>query len=269
MNRRGFLLSCFCLAASACSSTPVTGRKQLNIYPESLINKQSELIYKRMIDRNKLSNDQKQLDVIKRLGEKQIRAIEFFFKSKNKPNPVADYKWEYNLIESPQANAFCFPGGKIGIYTGILKYTENEDGLAAVMGHEIAHAVAKHSVERMSRALAVTVGTGVADAVTGGAVSRTRDAIGQVTGVDIVDTTLMRPHGRSQESEADYMGLIFASLSGSDINESVRVWKRMNKEMGKKEIPQFLSTHPSTTTRILSLRRWIPEINKKYPKMII
>ena len=252
-----------------CSSTPVTGRKQLKIYPESVVNRQAEMIYKRMIKRSKLSEDTKQLNRIKEIGNKQVAAIDHFFKKQNKPNPVANYKWEYNLIENKQVNAFCFPGGKIGVFTGILKYTKNDDGMSFLMGHEIAHAVAKHSVERMSRALAVAVGTGVADAFSGGAVSRTREVIGQTTGIDVIDTALMRPHGRSQESEADFMGLIFSSLSGYDVNESVRMWKRMTKKKGKREIPQFLSTHPSTKNRILNLRGWIPEIRSKYPKMKI
>ena len=273
MNRRDFLggcLGCYLsFALTGCTSTPVTNRKQLSIYPDSVINRQASLMYKRMIQRSKLSDDKDQLKTIIDIGEKQVEAIDHFFKKLKKPNPVANYKWEYNLIDNKMANAFCFPGGKIGIFTGILPYTANKDGLASVMGHEIAHAVARHSAERMSRAIAVTLGTGIADAVTGGAVSRTRDAIGQITGVDVVDSTLMRPHGRSQESEADYMGLIFASLSGYDINESVRVWKRMNKKFGKKEFPEFLSTHPSTKTRILDLRGLIPEVRKKYPPLNI
>ena len=271
MNRRDFISGCFgcclSLALAGCTSTPVTNRKQLSIYPDSVINRQAALMYKRMISRSKLSNDQKQLDAIIEIGEKQVSAIDYFFRQIGKPNPVADYKWEYNLIDNKMANAFCFPGGKIGVFTGLLPFTANNDGLAAVMGHEIAHAVARHSAERMSRAIAVTLGTGIADAVTGGAVSRTRDAIGQITGVDVVDSTLMRPHGRAQESEADYMGLVFASLSGYDINESVRVWKRMNKKFGKKEPPEFLSTHPSTKRRILDLRGLIPEVSAKYPKI--
>jgi|TARA_B100001964_G_C14241244_1_gene605127 predicted Zn-dependent protease len=271
MNRRDFigLIGCSCcgLILPACSTTPVTERRQFKIYPETFINAQAENMYKGLVRRSKLSTNQKQLDEITEIGNKMVESIGIYFQNVNKPNPTDNFKWEYNLIESKMVNAFCLPGGKIGVFTGILEFTKTKDGMALLMGHEIAHAVAKHGVERMSRAIAVELGFGVADVFTGGVAGKTRQMIGESTGLDILDLTLMRPHGRTQESEADYMGLIFSSLAGYDLNESVRLWKRMNKKNKKKEPPQFLSTHPSSKNRIIKLRGWIPEVYKKYPKI--
>tara|TARA_B100000530_G_C15543090_1_gene323407 strand:- start:50 stop:538 length:489 start_codon:yes stop_codon:yes gene_type:complete len=157
------------------------------------------------------------------------------------------------------------PGGKIAVYTGILKITKNKNGLASVMGHEIAHAVAKHSVERQSRALAVNLGTQVADIFLQGAINRTRNTIGRNTGFDIFQLGLMNPFGRKQETEADYLGLIFSSLAGYDIRESIEVWKRMGEANKGKEPPQFLSTHPSSKTRTTNLKKWVNEVIVKYP----
>jgi len=158
------------------------------------------------------------------------------------------------------------PGGKIAVYTGILKVTKNEDGLANVMGHEIAHAVAKHSVERASAAMVLNVGTAVIDVFTGGAISRTRNTVGQNTGVDILQVGIFNPFSRKQESEADYLGLAFVSLTGYNLYEGAELWKRMKKEMGS-EIPQFLSTHPSPANRIRQIRNWIPQIRNQFPKI--
>ena len=157
------------------------------------------------------------------------------------------------------------PGGKIAVYTGILKIKKNGDGLAAVMGHEIAHAVAKHSVERASRALILNVGTAAVDIFTGGAISNTQ----RTTGVDVAGMLrtfgIDNPFGRKQESEAAYLGLIFSSLAGYDIRESVNIWERMKEAIKGQEPPEWMSTHPSSTKRIIALTNWIPEVIVKYP----
>ena len=172
----------------------------------------------------------------------------------------------YVLVDNKKVkNAWCMPGGKIAVYTGILKVAENDDGLATIMGHEIAHAVAKHSLERMSQAMAVNVGTQVADIFLGGAINRTRNTVGRATGMDIFQLGIMNPFGRKQESEADYLGLIFSSLSGYNIKESTELWKRMKAAHKGKEPPQFLSTHPSSDKRIKNLENWIPKIILDYP----
>ena len=272
MNRRKFLAfsaaSCCNFILPGCKTNPVTDRRQLLMYPESFINKQSAIFYKNFIRRSKISTDEKNIKLMKKIAKDMISSIDKYFIKTNLPNPTLGYKWEYNLIEDKQVNAFCAPGGKIAVYTGMLKYTENDDGLAAVMGHEIAHAVAKHSAERMSRAIAAELGFGVADLLSGGVVGEVRAVFSEYTGLDILNVTVMKTHGRKQESEADYMGLAFSSMAGYDLNEAVRLWKRMNKKNKNKEIPQFLSTHPSSRTRIMQLRRWIPEINKRFPSSI-
>ena len=157
------------------------------------------------------------------------------------------------------------PGGKIAVYTGLLKITKNTNALSIVMGHEIAHAVAKHSVERASQAMTINIGTQVADIFLGGAINRTRNTIGQNTGMDIFRIGIFNPFGRKQETEADYLGLIFSSLAGYDIRESVKLWERMAEKNKGKEPPAFLSTHPSSAKRIENLRNWINKVMIEYP----
>ena len=177
---------------------------------------------------------------------------------------------EYILVENDKiVNAWCMPGGKIAVYTGLLKITKNTDALSIVMGHEIAHAVARHSLERMSHAMTINLGTTVADIFLGGAINRTRNTVGQNTGFDIFQLGIMNPFGRKQETEADYLGLIFSSLSGYDIRESVKLWERMYEKNKGKEPPVFLSTHPSSKKRIENLNNWINEIIIKYPPIKI
>ncbi len=166
-------------------------------------------------------------------------------------------------------NAWCMPGGKIAVYTGILKVTKNINGLANVMGHEIAHAVAKHSVERASASLALNVGTTVADIFLGGAIGRTRNTVGRTTGVDILQVGIFNPFTRAQETEADYLGLAFCSMTGYDLYEGIELWKRMKEFNKGKEPPQFLSTHPSSENRISQIRSWIPTIRKIFLRLII
>ena len=157
------------------------------------------------------------------------------------------------------------PGGKIAVYTGLTKITKNKDALSIVMGHEIAHAVAKHSIERASQAITINVGTQIADIFLGGAINRTRNTVGQNTGLDIFQLGIMNPFGRKQETEADYLGLVFSSLSGYDIRESIGLWERMAESKKGKEPPQFLSTHPSSKNRIKNLKKWVNEIIVEYP----
>ena len=270
MKRRDFIkyvgCSCCSVLVTACSTTPITQRKQLKIYPESVINANAAKAYTQFKKKAKMSKDITTLNTIKRIGNKMEKAISFYFAKKNLKDPTNGFKWEYVLVDDDKTiNAWCMPGGKIAVYTGILKVTKNEDGLANVMGHEIAHAVAKHSVERASTAVVLDVGTTVADIFLGGAISRTRNEVGRNTGVDILKVGIFNPFTRKQESEADYLGLAFASLTGYNLYEGAELWKRMRKEMGN-EIPQFLSTHPSPTNRIRQIRNWIPQIRIQFPK---
>jgi len=270
INRRKFLEifgSCSCgLIISSCTTAPITDRKQLKLLPESTLNRQAAQIYESVKRKTKLSSDKKQLDEIIEIGSKIEESVSSYFESINRPDPTYNFHWEYILIDNEKIkNAWCMPGGKIAVYTGILKITKNKDGLAAVMGHEIAHAVAKHSVERASRALVLNVGTAAIDIFSGGAISNTQ----RTTGVDVAGMLrtfgIDNPFGRKQESEADYLGLIFSSLAGYDIRESVKIWERMKEANKGKEPPEWMSTHPSSTRRIESLKSWIPEIIIKYP----
>ena len=273
INRRKFLEifgGCTCsLIISGCTTAPITERKQLRLIPESSLNRQAAQIYENVKRKTKLSDDKKQLQEIKEIGSKIEESVSAYFNSINAKDPTYNFQWEYILVDNDKIkNAWCMPGGKIAIYTGILKVTKNKDGLAAVMGHEIAHAVAKHSIERASRALVLNVGTAALDIFTGGAISNTRRS----TGVDVAGMLrrfgIDNPFGRKQESEADYLGLIFSSLAGFDIRESVKIWERMKEAHKGKEPPGWLSTHPSSSKRIESLKRWIPEIIIGYPPII-
>ena len=270
INRRKFLEifgGCSCgLMLASCGTAPITDRKQLKLLPESSINRQAAQLYENVKKKTKLSDDKKQLEQIKEIGSKIEESVSTYFYSIDKKDPTYSFSWEYILIDNDKIkNAWCMPGGKIAVYTGILPITKNEDGLAAVMGHEIAHAVAKHSIERASRAVILNVGTAVADIFTGGAISNTQ----RTTGVDVVGMLrafgIDNPFGRKQETEADYLGLIFSSLAGYDIRESVKIWERMKESNKGQEPPEWMSTHPSNIRRIESLKRWIPEVILKYP----
>jgi len=270
INRREFLEifgSCGCgLLLSSCSVAPITQRKQLKLIPETTLNKQAAQIYENVKNKTKLSDDENQLNEIKEIGTNIEQAVSAYFDSKNLKDPTYNFNWEYILVDNDKVkNAWCMPGGKIAVYTGILEITKNKHGLAAVMGHEIAHAVAKHSVERASRALVLNLGTTIADIASGGAISRTSRA----TGVDVSGMLrtfgIDNPFGRKQETEADYLGLIFSSLAGYDIRESVKLWERMKDSNKGQEPPEWMSTHPSSSRRIESLKKWIPEITMAYP----
>ena len=270
INRRKFLelFSCGCcsLILPSCSTVPITDRRQLTIYPESTINRQASLAYENFKTKAKLITTGSQLKEIREIGKKIEYSVSAFFSNQKEDDPTKNFGWDYILVDNDKIkNAWCMPGGKIAVYTGILKITKNKNGLASVMGHEIAHAVAKHSVERQSRALAVNLGTQVADIFLQGAINRTRNTIGRNTGFDIFQLGLMNPFGRKQETEADYLGLIFSSLAGYDIRESIEVLKRMGEANKGKEPPQFLSTHPSSKTRTTNLKKWVNEVIVKYP----
>ncbi len=274
INRRKFLglfgCSCCSLILPSCSTVPITDRKQLSIIPESKINRQAAVAYEQFKSKAKLINDGPQLKEVREIGKKIQFAVSSFFINKNEEDPTKYFEWDYVLVDNDKVvNAWCMPGGKIAVYTGLLKITKNTNALSIVMGHEIAHAVAKHSVERASQAMTINLGTTVADIFLGGAINRTRNTIGQNTGMDIFRIGIFNPFGRKQETEADYLGLIFSSLAGYDIRESVKLWQRMAEKNKGKEPPVFLSTHPSSAKRIVNLKKWINEVIIKYPPIKI
>jgi len=274
MNRRKFLnyVGCGCcgFVMNACSTAPITDRKQLKIIPEAKLNAQAAQIYEKVKEKEKLSDDKKTLNQIKSIGNRMEGAISLYFEKSNLDDPTRNFSWEYILIENDKLrNAWCMPGGKIAVYTGILDVTKNKNGLAAVMGHEIAHAVAKHSVERASRSVLLNTGSQLIDIFTGGKLSQ----VNRVTGMNTVGLLsqigIMNPFTRKQETEADYLGMIFSSLSGYDIRETKELWKRMKKVNKGKEPPQFMSTHPSSTNRIKNLKEWENSVILDYPPISI
>ena len=270
MNRRKFLsyvgCSCSSLLLTSCTTAPITERKQLKIVSEAKLNARAAEIYEKIKEKEKLSDDEKTLNESKEIGKRMENSISEYFYRAGLEDPTLNFEWEYILIDRKKIrNAWCMPGGKIAVYTGILEATQNTDGLAAVMGHEIAHAVAKHSVERASRAALVNTGTQLIDIFSGGKLSQVNRTTGMNTVGLITQLGIFNPFNRRQESEADYLGMIFSSLSGYDIRETVKIWERMKKLNKGKEPPEFLSTHPSSSNRIKVINDKLNEIILKYP----
>ena len=274
MNRRKFLsyLGCGCCGfiLNSCSTAPITERKQFKIIPESSLNAKAAKIYEGVKEKEKLIKDSKSLNEIKEIGKKMENSISEYFYQSNLEDPTLNFDWEYILIDNKKVrNAWCLPGGKIAVYSGIFEVTKNTNGLAAVMGHEIAHAVAKHSVERASRGAVLNVGTQVIDFVTGGKLSQVNNATGMNTVGLLSQLGIMNPFNRKQESEADYLGMIFSSLAGYDIRETKKIWERMQKFNKGKSQPEFLSTHPSAENRIKKINEWTNKIIIQYPPINI
>ena len=274
MDRRKFIqyVGCGCCGfiINGCSNVPITDRKQLRIIPESKLNAQAAQIYEKIKEKEKLIKDGNTITQIKEIGKKMENSISEYFYQSNLNDPTSQFQWEYILIENKKMkNAWCMPGGKIAVYSGILDITKNADGLAAVMGHEIAHAVAKHSVERASRGVLVNATVQITDILTGGKISQ----VNRTTGMDTVGLLaklgIMNPFNRKQESEADYLGLIFSSLSGYDIRETTKIWERMKEANKGKEPPEFMSTHPSSSNRIKQINEWMNKIIIDYPPIKI
>ena len=274
MNRRKFLsyVGCGCcgIVLNSCTTAPITDRKQLRIIPESKLNAQAAQVFEQIKKKEKMSNDTNTLNQIKGIGKKMEVSISKYFDNSDLEDPTTNFDWEYILIENKKVrNAWCMPGGKIAVYTGILDVTKNINGLAAVMGHEIAHAVAKHSIERASRNVLLNTGTQLIDIFSGGKLSQ----VNRVTGMNTVGLLssigITNPFNRKQESEADYLGMIFSSLSGYDIRETPKIWERMKELKKGKEIPQFMSTHPSANNRIRNINDWMNKIILDYPPIKI
>ena len=258
MQRRLFLqaLGCGCLSLglSSCATVPITDRKQLKLIPETKLNAQAAQIYEKIKEKEKLSDDNIQLNEIKEIGKRIEYSISEYFETSGIQDPTSGFDWEYILIDNKKVkNAWCMPGGKIAVYTGILEVTENTNGLAAVMGHEIAHAVAKHSVERASRNVATNVVLQVTDILSGGKLSTVNRTTGMNTVGLLTQMGILNPFNRKQESEADYLGLIFSSLTGYDVREAPKLRERMKKSNKGKEQPEFMSTHPYSDNRIKKL----------------
>jgi predicted Zn-dependent protease len=248
-----------------CSSVPLTGRSQLNMIPNSEMLTMSFQQYDQFLKENKLSTKQTEIDMVKRVGTNIQNAVEQYMADNKLSDRLEGYNWEFNLVEDDQVNAWCMPGGKVVVYTGILPVTQDELGLAVVMGHEIAHAIAEHGNERMSQQLLQQVGAvGLMVAM------KEEPAETQALWLAVygVGTTvgIMLPYSRTHESEADHLGLIFMAMAGYDPHAAPEFWKRMAASKQGGSPPEFLSTHPSDQTRIDDITSWIPEAMKYYEK---
>jgi predicted Zn-dependent protease len=248
---------------ATCSTNPVTGRKQLSLIPSGEILSMSYSEYDRFIKENKPSSDQQATAMIRRVGTKIQKAVEQYAKQGGWANRLEGYQWEFNLVESEQVNAWCMPGGKVVFYTGILPITQNETGVAVVMGHEVAHAVAEHGNERMSQGLLANLGGMALSAALRDKPQETRNLWLGAYGLG-AQVGVLLPFSREHESEADRMGLIFMAMAGYDPNEAVSFWQRMAAKKGGASPPEFLSTHPSDETRIADIKKHLPEALKFY-----
>ncbi|OSY89406.1 peptidase M48 [Tenacibaculum holothuriorum] len=242
-----------------CSTVPITGRKRLNFVSDAQVLPASFAQYKGFLEKNKLSKDVSKTNQIKRVGKKISAAVDRFMRANGMKAEADSYKWEFNLVEDKTVNAWCLPGGKVVFYTGIMPICANEDGVAAVMGHEIAHAFAKHGQERMSTGQLQQLG-GVAVAL-GTRNSKNAQMWNMAYGLG-TQVGIMLPFSRSHETEADKLGLVFMLMAGYDGNEAAEVWVRMSQKAGGKAPAEFLSTHPSNQTRIQTLRAFLPEAKR-------
>jgi predicted Zn-dependent protease len=241
------------LGAAACATVGMTGRKQLLLLPEGEEQKLGLASYEEILKKEKLSTDPQHNELVQRVGQRIAAAT-----------GRSDLAWEFKVIDNSQTiNAFCLPGGKVAVYTGILPVTQSEAGLAAVMGHEVAHAIARHGGERVSQQMVAQLGL---SAVSAGMSSRDPKTVETVTALLGAGTQVgvLLPFSRKQESEADYMGLIYMAKAGYDPREAVSFWERMSKASGGGKLPEFLSTHPADQTRIAELREKMPEALKHY-----
>lgn len=262
---RHLVIATTLLFLTACSTVPITGRSQLNLIPGSSMLSMSLQQYDQFLKEHKVSTNQEQTQMVKRVGARIQNAVERYFAASGLSDHLANYKWEFNLVEDKQVNAWCMPGGKVVVYTGILPVAKSETGLAVVMGHEIAHAIAEHGNERMSQGLMAQMGGVALSTALATQSAATQQLWMSVYGVGAQYGAIL-PYGRMQESEADHLGLIFMAMAGYDPNEAISFWQRMAAQKSGQAPPEFLSTHPSDTTRIENIKRLIPEAMKQYKR---
>lgn len=257
------VLLIFALLGYSCATVPVTGRKQLSLVSNSELLPLSFDNYKSVLDSSKLSANKQQVDMVKRVGANIQQSVEEFMAQNNWSDQLKGYDWEFNLVDENIVNAWCMPGGKVVFYTGIMPVCKDETGVAVVMGHEVAHAIANHGAERMSQGLLQQMGGVALDVAVANQPGETRALFGMAYGL-ASNYGAMLPFSRLHESEADEMGLIFMAMAGYDPGEAPKFWERMAEKSGGKAPPEFMSTHPSHETRISDLNAKIPEAMKYY-----
>ena len=248
----------------ACATVPVTGRNQLSLISNAELMPMAYQQYREVIAKGPISTNAQQTAMIKRVGVNIQKAVEQYMADKNLSSQLDGFAWEFNLIDDPTVNAWCMPGGKVAFYTGILPICKDELGVAVVMGHEVAHAIANHGRERMSQQMFAQFGLSTLGALMGQNPTAGNELLMQAIGAG---TNIgMLKFSRQHESEADKMGLIFMAMAGYDPNEAPKFWERMSALSGGQAPPEFLSTHPSHETRVRDLNSWIPEAMQYYKK---
>lgn len=247
---------------SSCSKVPITGRKQLGLLPESELMSMSLTSYNQFLSSNKVVTSGNDLAMVKRVGDRLSKQITSYLQANKMGDRVAGFKWEFNLVDDKTVNAWCMPGGKIVFYTGIMPICKDEAGVAVVMGHEIAHAIARHGNERMSQGLAQQLGGVALSAAVANKSQETQQLFSAAYGIG-TQVGAMLPFSRLHESEADEMGLYFMAMAGYDPRVAPAFWQRMNTGGGGRT-PEFLSTHPNPSTRIANLNKWMPKAIQHY-----
>lgn len=252
------------LVAAACATVPVTGRKQLNLIPAGEMLATSYQQYDQFLAENKLSTDAKNAALVKKVGGNIKNAVEKYFRDHGQADALAGYEWEFNLVQSDEVNAWCMPGGKVVFYEGILPICQDEKGIAVVMGHEVAHAVAEHGNERMSQSLLAEFGGMALQTALQNKPEQTQSLFMTAFGLG-AQVGVLLPFSRQQETEADHLGLIFMAMAGYDPQVAVPFWQRMAAQGGGAP-PEFLSTHPADETRVRNLQEFMPEAQGYYKK---
>jgi predicted Zn-dependent protease len=263
MKKVVLILSMFFLGMGSysCYTNPVTGRKALNLVDEGTMRSMANQEYSKFLAQSPPQAGTRDAEMVQRLGARIAQGVQVYLNQIGQSHLISGYQWEFNLVNNAAANAWCMPGGKVAVYSGILPLSQNEAGLATVVGHEIAHAVARHANERTSQQLAAQFGGQALGAIMGANPGAASQVFGVAVGLGTQGALLK--FSRDQESEADKMGLIFMALAGYNPNEALNFWSRMSNQ-SKSNPPEILSTHPSDQTRIRNIRKWIPEALKYY-----
>lgn len=265
MKKGLFLTLLITVASVACQKVPITGRKQMSLISESEMIGMSLTSYADFLAKNPaVAQTDANAKMVSKIGKDMQKAVETFMTDKGLSSRLEGYKWEFNLVNENSVNAWCMPGGKVVVYSGLLPVTQTEAGLACVMGHEIAHAVARHGNERMSQGLVVQLGGAALSVALSQKPQLTQDLFLQSYG--LTSQLGMLKYSRTHESEADKMGLIFMAIAGYDPNEAVTFWERMEKASGGNKPLEIVSTHPSDATRIADIKAFLPEAMKYYKK---
>lgn len=248
---------------SSCATVPLTGRRQLSLVPDSQILPMAFQQYREVISQSKLSNNQQYVNSVRTVGNRISSGVSNYLKEIGQQDNVQGFEWEFNVIAEDQVNAWAMPGGKVAFYEGIMPVAQNETGIAVVMGHEVAHAIAKHGNERMSQMLATQLGGAALSVALAEKPQLTQQLAMTAFGLG-AQVGVLLPYARDMESEADRLGLMFMARAGYDPREAPAFWQRMQAKSSGNQPPQFLSTHPHPTTRINQLNKWMPEAVKLY-----